>query len=107
MDNRPLYAMIGKRIREEREVRGVTQKDLAARVRLTRTSITNIESGKQKILVHTLLDIAQVLGVEPATLLQGYDAVGKSEELDDLINDRPRIERDWIQATLRATTKKR
>jgi transcriptional regulator with XRE-family HTH domain len=102
-----MYTTIGKHIREEREVRGVTQKELAARVCLTRTSITNIESGKQKLLIHTLLDIARALGVEPAALLRGCDRSDTPGELDDLIKERPRIERDWIQATLQATTKKR
>jgi len=36
---------------------------------LSRTSITNIERGRQPIQLHTLYKIADVLGVEPTALL--------------------------------------
>lgn len=36
---------------------------------MTRTSITNIEGGHQKVLLHTVYDIAEALGVAPEALL--------------------------------------
>jgi transcriptional regulator with XRE-family HTH domain len=48
---------------------GLTQEALASQVSLTRTSITNIEKGRQKFLLHTLFDIASALGVPPGTRL--------------------------------------
>jgi transcriptional regulator with XRE-family HTH domain len=102
----PLYARIGKRIRAAREELGLTQKALASLVRLTRTSVTNIERGKQKLLVHTLVDFAKALGVDAGELLVADDMqVGSAEELDELIKARPRIERDWIKATIDAGAK--
>jgi transcriptional regulator with XRE-family HTH domain len=101
-----LYARLGKRIRETREHRGLTQKALASLVHLTRTSITNIERGKQKLLVHTLADVARVLGVAPGELLAGDDVkIGNATELEALIKGRPRIERDWIKASVDAAAK--
>ncbi len=47
----------------------VTQENLAKLVGLTRTSLTNIEKGRQKILLHTFADLASALGVRPAELL--------------------------------------
>ena len=41
----------------------MTQDDLARGVGLTRTSITNIESGKQPMRLHTALLVSGVLGV--------------------------------------------
>lgn len=64
-----LYAHVGACIREWRLKRGLNQGELAARVSLARTSITNIEAGRQKTLLHTFVDIARALGVEPALLL--------------------------------------
>jgi transcriptional regulator with XRE-family HTH domain len=65
-----LYQLVGKRINEARKkIPGMTQEQLGRLVSLTRTSITNIEHGKQKLLLHTLCDIADALGVEPAQLL--------------------------------------
>ena len=64
-----LYALIGKEIKKHRETKKWTQVKLANQVGLTRTSITNIEKGNQKILVHTLWDLAEQLGVHPTTLI--------------------------------------
>jgi transcriptional regulator with XRE-family HTH domain len=64
-----IYAETGRRIRDYRKTRGVSQGRLAALVGLSRTSITNIERGRQKILLHTLAEIANALGVEAHELL--------------------------------------
>lgn len=64
-----LYAAVGFRITRIRKARGLTQDDLAAAVTLTRSSIANTETGRQRIQLHTLLTIAQALGVEMAELL--------------------------------------
>jgi hypothetical protein len=36
---------------------------------MSRTSVTNIERGRQKMLLHTLWDIAGAVGVEASELL--------------------------------------
>lgn len=64
-----LYRAVGERIRAVRERRGLTQGDLAAMVDLRRTSITNIEQGRQRLPIATLYDIADALGVEAVELL--------------------------------------
>lgn len=84
----------------------MTQEGLASLVSLTRTSVTNIEKGRQKILLHTIVDIAKALRVSPADLLP--EATSASEnELDDLLKGRPRKERDWIKSTVTAARKGR
>jgi len=60
---------MGRLIRARRKQINVTQEGLAERVNLTRTSITNIEKGRQKIQVHTLFDIAAALDVSANVLL--------------------------------------
>ena len=61
------YKSLGARIRE---IRGVLSQDqLAKAVKLTRTSIVNIEAGRQKLLLHNLFKIAEALGVRPTELL--------------------------------------
>jgi transcriptional regulator with XRE-family HTH domain len=64
-----LYKAIGQRIRERRVKRGFTQNKLAELLSLSRTSITNIESGRQKLLIHTLVELAIVLDVDVSELL--------------------------------------
>jgi transcriptional regulator with XRE-family HTH domain len=62
------YAEVGRRVRMAREAAGLTQDALADQVDLSRTSVTNIEKGRQKIALHTLCKVASAVGVEPATL---------------------------------------
>jgi len=47
----------------------MSQAGLAAAVGLTRTSISNVEKGRQKLLLHTFFEVAETLEVDPARLL--------------------------------------
>lgn len=65
----PIYGIMGRVLREAREQVGRTQEDVARAVSLTRTSLTNIEKGRQKLLLHTFAEIAKFLGRSPSELL--------------------------------------
>lgn len=60
----------GTTVRRLRERRGMTQAELAERVGLGRTSMTNLESGKQNPPLSLLPVLARALGVEPERLLR-------------------------------------
>lgn len=47
----------------------MSQKMVADRVDLGRTSITNIEAGRQHFPLHLLWDLASAVGVQPEELL--------------------------------------
>ena len=64
-----VYVEFGARVRRIRSGAGLTQEQLAGRVDLSRTAITNIEKGKQHVALHQLLDIAAALGVPAQSLL--------------------------------------
>ena len=64
-----LYEQLGRTIAKVREEKDYSQEKLAKKVRLTRTSITNIERGRQRIQLHTLYMIADILKVELSELL--------------------------------------
>jgi len=49
-------------LREQRIGKGLSQQELANRVKIPRTTITKIESGKRNVTVSTLMDIAQAMG---------------------------------------------
>lgn len=84
----------------------MTQEDLAGRVALTRTSITNIERGRQKLLVHTLAKIAEVLRVPIATLVPELK-VDADASLDRALKKKPEQERDFIRNVLRSAIPQR
>jgi transcriptional regulator with XRE-family HTH domain len=68
-----VYKNIGRRIEFLRNERRLSQRELGERLkhRLTRAAICNMEGGRQRILVHVLLEIAEALDVDPRDLLHG------------------------------------
>src|SRR4051794_39933605 len=62
MDDQPssIDTTIGTAIRAARFSRGLTQRDLAARIGVTRAAIASYETGRRKILAETLLRIAHL-----------------------------------------------
>ncbi|HTZ87266.1 MAG TPA: helix-turn-helix transcriptional regulator [Solirubrobacteraceae bacterium] len=64
-----LYKEFGSRLRTRRKAAKLTQGELAERVGLTRTSITNIEAGRQHVVLHQLFLLASNVGAEPHELL--------------------------------------
>ena len=64
------YKDVGQLVRDARKrANNMTQKALAMTVGLTRTSLTNIEKGRQRIMLHTFSEIATALGSEAVDLL--------------------------------------
>ena len=60
---------MGRRIRAAREARDLTQADLATALGRTPTSVSYWEGGQRSPGLDDLVDIARVLGIDPATLL--------------------------------------
>lgn len=70
-----LYIEIGDRIRRARSTRSRNQAELASDVGLTRSSIANVEAGRQRMLVHSLVRIAESLDVPVGSLLPDPDRI--------------------------------
>lgn len=66
--------LTGSRIRERRSIAGMRQADLARQVGISASYLNLIEHNRRRIGGKLLLDIAQVLGVEPSMLTQGAEA---------------------------------
>lgn len=58
------YNEIIERIKVLRKARKITQEQLADGIGLTRTSVNNIEKGRQRITIKTLIKISEFFGVE-------------------------------------------
>jgi transcriptional regulator with XRE-family HTH domain len=61
----------GALLRTFRTRAGMSQEDLASASALSRTSIVNIENGRQGVSIQTLYRLADALECEPAELLPG------------------------------------
>lgn len=78
-----LYKEFGRLLRQSRGNARMTQGQVAERVGLTRTSITNIERGTQHIALHQLFLLASAVGVAPTELLPDPKAA-----LEELVSRR-------------------
>ena len=96
---------LGLRIRAAREGK-LTQATLAATVGLSRTAITNIECGRQRLLVDQLVDIAGALGVPPAELLPAQTSSAQPPHQDLSEETMPTVQQ-WISNMKRSTARGR
>ncbi|GAA0719301.1 helix-turn-helix domain-containing protein [Dactylosporangium roseum] len=62
------YADAGQRINRARRSAGLTQAQLAAAAGLTRSSVANVEAGRQRIPLHVLAGAAAAMRVDPGEL---------------------------------------
>ena len=67
----PVYRQFGAKVESIRTALGWSQDDLAQRVGLARTSITNLEAGNQRVLLHEVESIAKAFNVTPRHLTRG------------------------------------
>jgi transcriptional regulator with XRE-family HTH domain len=65
------HQSFGARIRLMRETLGLSQDDLAKRVGYKRVSVSNIETGRQRLLLNTVEDFARALATTPKHLMKG------------------------------------
>lgn len=98
----PFYRALGDRIRQVRTGVKLSQDSLARAVGLSRTSITNIEKGRQPVQVHLLVKIADALGATSASLLpaQPKDARRVSGEA---LRKLPAESKRWVEKVLSTT----
>jgi transcriptional regulator with XRE-family HTH domain len=90
MPNRDLiYQEFGRALATQRRQKGFSQAQFGAKVGLSRTSITNIERGRQPIQLHQLYFFSSVLSVDVSRLLpkapseSGCERASNSNERQD------------------------
>lgn len=69
MQQGPFYEALGANVCRLRHAANLTQQHLATKVGLTRTSITNIEKGRQPVQVHVLIEIVRALKTSVSDVL--------------------------------------
>jgi len=103
VDQEIFYREVGRNIKARRDELGLSQEALASQISLTRTSITNIEKGRQKFLLHTFMDIASALGVPAPSLLPKPTNVPK-DGLEAKLKDLPLHKKTWVRETVEPST---
>jgi len=104
IDENLLYNMIGTTIKQQRRKAEMTQEQLADAVGVLRTSITNIEAGRQKPPLHLLYEVCIALGVEVAAILPANAAVSqpttRSISIDGVIKEVPPKAAEFLKQLL-------
>lgn len=103
---RPFYEEVGRRVRAARTGHRprISQEDLGEIVGLSRTSITNLEKGRQKCLIHTLLSIANALDTDIKALIPDLQPP-KPDAKPDFKNNSI-SEQAWILSSIQALEQK-
>ncbi len=90
-----LYIELGKKIKNARGTR--SQAELALASSLSRTSITNIEKGRQHLPLHTLYAIANALEIPITELLPAQNQFVENVFLDNIPDDIHPEAIEWIK----------
>ncbi len=106
MDSDAVYRPFGDLVRKHRKRLHLTQDSLGEKVGLTRTSITNIEGGRQKVLLHQVIALAEALEVSAEALLPRHTYAGPVSRLKRrLPKHLSEPERNWIHGIVGSPSK--
>ena len=67
MENASVYGLLGRAVAARRDEINLTQQTLADKIGLSRASVANIESGRQKVLLHQVYALVRALGLKSIT----------------------------------------
>lgn len=76
----------------------MSQETLSQKANLTRTSIVNIEKGRQQVFLHTVVELSRALSVSVASLVPEFD------DLDSRLANESEKGRDWIKMVAKQLT---
>lgn len=95
--NRDIKKLLGRRIKEIRTRKGLTQEKLAELVGIGERNLSKIECGNNFITAETLSNILSALDVEPSELFNFQHLENTDELKEELINA---IKNESVDVTL-------
>jgi transcriptional regulator with XRE-family HTH domain len=100
LDEELLYKRIGERLRARRVELGLGQADIAKAARLSRTSVTNLEQGRQKVPLHILYRICAALDIEVGTIVPHHEEVEAAPtviaDVRSIVDNLPPLSAEWL-----------
>jgi transcriptional regulator with XRE-family HTH domain len=97
------YRELGRRLHTARKEKRISQEAIGNAAGLTRSSIANIEKGRQPVQVHALCRMAAAIGIEITELIPKIPKVS----LDHLPNDlRPEERKSMLRILAAAATER-
>jgi putative transcriptional regulator len=95
----PFYREFGKKLFQARRAAKITQEALAQAVGLSRTSIVNIEKGRQPVAVDLAIRMATSLGTTIGDLLPEYNRASIGDIATELRRVSPST-RPWVERVI-------
>ncbi|MDE6875234.1 MAG: helix-turn-helix transcriptional regulator [Lachnospiraceae bacterium] len=105
------YVALGKRVKQIRKERKISQEQLAKQIDVSVPHMSNIENGKTKFSLQVLIDLSDALKVTPdVLLLDQVSARGKArglvlEEIDRQLSDCSEAQMSMLEEMVRNTKK--
>ena len=97
-DTLAFYKKLGENIRGARKAIGKSQDEIGTAIGMQRSSISNIEKGRQKLLLHTFSELADVLGIEPTKLLpKKAESLALAAKAEKILATLPDEERAFVE----------
>ena len=102
-----IYEKIGVKIKSARKAMSIKQIELAEMMKLSRASLTNIESGRQKITVDKLYLISKITGYKISEFIEdsGNELPEKIEYVSkidvDILARLENIPNRWLKALIK------
>jgi transcriptional regulator with XRE-family HTH domain len=75
-----VYKNIGRNIKKTRKIKGLTQENLAAKSKVDRAKISDMENGKEDYKLSTLLQVCKALEITLEEISQDSNEESKKEE---------------------------
>ena len=103
------YVAIGKRVKQLRKKRGMSQEQLAELIDVSVPHMSNIENGKTKFSLQVLVDLANALNTTPdALLLDQLEHTSKAHgmvlgEIGSVLADCTPVQMTMIEETVKST----
>ena len=88
MTSVPDYAIIGKRIKQARIERKISQEELAEKLNFSISFLSRLETGRSQINLKRLIQVSKILDVTTDFLLSGSETESKnylSKEFSDVL----------------------
>jgi transcriptional regulator with XRE-family HTH domain len=91
------YREFGRRVQIARRRANLSQQDLARAIGLTRTSVTNIEKGRQHVPVHVTFLLAEATSSSPADLLPDVGELEHERALGRVLGGVHPDQQEWVR----------
>lgn len=94
------YRFLGERIAQFRRGQRLTQERLAATAGISRSSLANIEKGRQLVGVHLLVKFAQTLGLPVGDLIPLEIKAFSTADIEQKLAELQENERAWVMKVI-------